>query len=180
MVRKRIIKDVKSWITKQMKELNTLLASVESVYLTIAKENDLSYNELMMLLMLNEDARLTQRRFVTGCILKVFGAHAAGRPHAPEISDAYGGRKQKDTSRQPIRHTAGCLGRRGDKTDRRKTLVGFGARADCSSRQPKNLQGDAATRWNRYTGEENQRGAQIKPLKKQDYSKAIRFAIRAK
>ena len=58
-----------------MKELNTLLASVESVYLTIAKENNLSYNELMMLLMLNEDTRLTQKKVCDGLYLPKSSVH---------------------------------------------------------------------------------------------------------
>ena len=58
-----------------MKELNTLLASVESVYLTIAKENELSYNELMMLLMLHEDARLTQKKVCDGLFLPKSSVH---------------------------------------------------------------------------------------------------------
>jgi DNA-binding MarR family transcriptional regulator len=58
-----------------MKELSTLLASAESVYLTIAKENDLSYNALMMLFMLNEDTRLTQKKVCDGLHLPKSSVH---------------------------------------------------------------------------------------------------------
>jgi len=58
-----------------MKKLNTSLASVESVYLTIAKENGLSYNALMMLLMLNEDTRLTQKKVCDGLHLPKSSVH---------------------------------------------------------------------------------------------------------
>lgn len=44
-----------------MKRLNELLTQVETTYLTIATENGLSYNALMILLMVGEDEHVTQK-----------------------------------------------------------------------------------------------------------------------
>ena len=44
-----------------MKRLNELLTQVETTYLTIATENGLSYNALMMLLMVGEYEHVTQK-----------------------------------------------------------------------------------------------------------------------
>lgn len=45
-----------------MKKLNALYERVDSVYRKIAEQNDLSYNELMMLYMVEEDSELTQKK----------------------------------------------------------------------------------------------------------------------
>ncbi len=45
-----------------MKKINSLYDVVDKVYLKIASENGLSYNALMMLYMVEEDEKLTQRK----------------------------------------------------------------------------------------------------------------------
>ena len=45
-----------------LKKLNSLYGAVDAVYLKIASENGLSYNGLMMLYMVEEDEKLTQRK----------------------------------------------------------------------------------------------------------------------
>lgn len=58
-----------------MRELNALFASVENVYMTIARANGLSYNALMMLLMLNDDPKLTQKKVCDALYLPKSSVH---------------------------------------------------------------------------------------------------------
>lgn len=59
-----------------MNRLNELLATVESAYMTIARENSLTYNALMLLLMLDETDRLTQKQVCDALYLPKSTVHS--------------------------------------------------------------------------------------------------------
>lgn len=61
---------------KAMKMLNELLVQVETSYLTIAKENDLTYNGLMMLLMVESYEHLTQKQVCDALYLPKSSVHS--------------------------------------------------------------------------------------------------------
>jgi len=59
-----------------MKALNELLVQVETSYLTIAKENGLTYNGLMMLLMVEYYEHLTQKQVCNALYLPKSSVHS--------------------------------------------------------------------------------------------------------
>lgn len=62
-------------IRKIMNELNELLQVVESCYMLIAKNNDLTYNELMLLIMVYSNNNLTQKQVCDTLFLPKSSVH---------------------------------------------------------------------------------------------------------
>ena len=61
---------------KTMDMLNGLLETVEYCYMAIAKENDLTYNALMLLLMLDYYDNLTQKQVCDALFLPKSSVHS--------------------------------------------------------------------------------------------------------
>lgn len=61
---------------KVMDELNDIFAAVEACYMTIAKENNLTYNALMLMLMIDSYEHLTQKQVCDALFLPKSSVHS--------------------------------------------------------------------------------------------------------